>query len=142
MIVIAIIAIIAAIAIPNLKDARKAANEAGAIAMLRAVHSAQNVYREQDVDGNGTLDYCVVLNDLDNDYGLLPGLTNGVHGGYLFNQNHGTSSLFLWSARAYPDEVGESGDRWFYVDQTGVIRYCVQVNGGSGKVYNWPAIGK
>ena len=44
LIVVAIIGIIAAIAAPGLMRARMTANEASAIASLRAVHSAQSTY--------------------------------------------------------------------------------------------------
>jgi prepilin-type N-terminal cleavage/methylation domain-containing protein len=45
MIVIAIIAIITAIAIPNLLESRKAANETSAIGMVRAINAAQVMFR-------------------------------------------------------------------------------------------------
>src|SRR5438132_13759616 len=44
LIVVAIIGIIAAIAVPGLLRARMSANEASAIASLRALHSAQSTY--------------------------------------------------------------------------------------------------
>ena len=51
LIVVIIIGIIAAIAIPNLLAARRAANEASAIASLRTIHGAQATY--QATKGNG-----------------------------------------------------------------------------------------
>jgi len=57
MIVIAIIAIIAAIAIPNLIEARKAANEAAVIGSMRTVVSAQLQFRDGDLDMDQTPDY-------------------------------------------------------------------------------------
>ena len=155
MIVIAIIAIIAAIAIPNLLDARKAANEASAIASLRAIHSAQNVYREQDKDGNGTLDYAGNIGILGT-YGLIdaqlggPSASDDVFGpkqGYAFfalGQTGPTSfsTLFTWSIQCVPEEVGDSGDRRFFVDQGGVLRYTIQAIGGGAACADWPALGK
>ena len=136
MIVIAIIAIIAAIAIPNLLDARKAANEASAIASLRAIHSAQNIYREQDKDGNGTLDFSASLSGL-NDEGLLDAvLGGGTKQGYLFTPNGATK--FTWSAKCTPQEDGHSGDRRFFVDETAVIRSAT--TGEANELS--PAIGK
>ena len=160
MIVIAIIAIIAAIAIPNLRDARKAANEASAIAMCRAYHSAQNIYREQDIDGNGTLDYAGLGDLLDHNLIDMVDYKWGRSGssqwtalrhGYLYTAIYGKPSLFKWSIWSIPEEVfGASGnpisspgtatgDRIFWVDQTGVIRYCI---GTDYKGSIWPAIGK
>ena len=146
MIVIAIIAIIAAIAIPNLRDARIAANETSAIAALRAFHSAQNVYREQDKDGNGTLDfssdktYLVTANLLPDQFSSgepapgynLFGLTSG---------EDTDATLFKWSLAAWPREPGNSGRRYFYINQNGVIRYSVIWPPGPS-VYVMPPIGK
>ena len=157
MIVIAIIAILAAIAIPNLKDARKAANEASAIAILRSIHSAQNIYREQDLDGNGTLEYCDHIATLI-PTGALPGVGDApsvdanvrYKNGYSFNIWDGSDycALFKFAAQASPEEgtvgpgqivLAESGDRLFFVNQTGVIRYCVNYTGATTI---WPAVGK
>lgn len=51
------------------------------------------------------------------------------------------STAFVWSWSAYPEEPNESGDRMFFVNQTGVLRYTTEANPG---VYDthWPAIGK
>ena len=145
MIVIAIITIIAAIAIPNLLDARRAANEASAIASLRAVHAAQGIYREQDKDGNGTLDFATNFAYLSS-AGLIDDvLAGGTKQGYKFYIPGGGAgvsyaTLFTWSTGCDAEEEA-SGTREFYINQTGVIRYTV----GAGNVAphtNWPAIGK
>src|SRR6185503_2761154 len=70
MIVIAIIAIIAAIAIPNLIESRKASNEASAIQTLRAIVTAESIFRDRDVDKDGKADYADGLAEL---RGLVPG---------------------------------------------------------------------
>ncbi|MEK7449479.1 MAG: DUF2950 family protein [Planctomycetota bacterium] len=57
MIVVAIIAIIAAIAIPQLLTSKMSANEISAIAGLRMLLSQEDVWMQQDADGNGTKDY-------------------------------------------------------------------------------------
>ena len=154
MIVIAIIAIIAAIAIPNLLDARKAANEANCIAFLRSYHSAQNIYREQDKDGNGTLDYAENIKYL-LDAGLLPRTSELINpfstmqvmmsNGYVHisGSDWYTSTLFTWCAKATAEEPGESGDRYFFIDHTGVIRYSLWDSSvQSIAIQDWPAIGK
>ena len=151
MIVIAIIAIIAAIAIPNLMDARRAANEGAAIAALRAIHSAQSVYREQDRDGNGTLDFAPNPGQLKT-VGLLS-LENPPSGsedlatsGYTFmtggEEPSPWSTMFKWSAVAEPEEEA-AGSRVFFIDQTGVIRYTLAVDEANGDEKTiWPAVGK
>ena len=167
MIVIAIIAIIAAIAIPNLRDARIAAWDAQAIATLRAIHSAQNIYREQDIDGNGTLDYSNSPYDL-TQLGLLPKYDKTGHiddtyrefgtGSYRFGAS--SSTQFTWSMWAYPQNAAgtypsnwgeiypdgpQAGQGWrrFWIAESGVIRYTVEFS-SNGFLTNtfWPAIGK
>ena len=153
MIVIAIIAIIAAIAIPNLLEARIAANEASVIADLRSIHSAQNIYREQDKDGTGTLDYAHNVRKLaDHDlFGISGFETIGpiyVRSGYKIGPSSNPvfkSSMFTWSMMGYPEIPAVSGKRYFFIDQTAVIRFTVgwaSGNWGGGAVSSWPAIGK
>ncbi len=122
MIVIAIIAIIAAIAIPNLIEARKGANEAAAIGGLRSISTAQNLYREQDKDGNSTLEYAPSLTALATHGSLIDGvLASGTKQGYIFSIV--AAGSFTWSARADPQQPTKSGDRYFFIDDTGVIRF-------------------
>ena len=68
VVIVAIIAIIAAIAIPNLHSARMVANEAGAIAGLRAISSAQVVYLTVNYGNLGTLAQLINDNYLDSRY--------------------------------------------------------------------------
>jgi prepilin-type N-terminal cleavage/methylation domain-containing protein len=124
MIVIAIIAIIAAIAIPNLIEARKGANEAAAIGGLRSISTAQNLFHEQDKDKDGTLDYATSLSELLTNGQLIDNvLASGVKQGYNFTILSG-AGRFTWSAKADPAQPGKSGDRYFFIDETGVIRFC------------------
>lgn len=46
LIVVGVLLILASIAVPNLLKARRAANEASAVASLRAIASGQLVYRD------------------------------------------------------------------------------------------------
>ena len=162
MIVIAIIAILAAVALPNLRDARKAANEADAIGTLRAIHSAQTLYRDQDTDGNGTLDYARLMTDLC-DNGLLDDSLRNLMGyepynivkagyGYAFvgYNDAAKSSQFKWSCRAEPvgyqwndSDNWTTGTRRFFINVDGVIRYTVQGFVGSSDARMWwPTLGK
>ena len=123
MIVIAIIAIIAAIAIPNLIEARKGSNEAAAIGALRTLTTAQALFREGDKDKDTTLDYATNLGELKT-ANLIDGvLGSGTKQGYSFNVTSGTPQ-FTWSATASPASPGKSGDRYFFVDESGVIRFA------------------
>ena len=125
MIVIAIIAIIAAIAIPNLIEARKGSNEAAAIGALRTLTTAQSIYREGDKDKNGTLDYAQNLTALAQNGSLIDNVlgaaTTSQKQGYFFTINQ--ADQFTWSAQAFPVAPGKSGDRLFFINESGVIRF-------------------
>ena len=135
MIVIAIIAIIAAIAIPNLIEARKGSNEAAAIGALRTMTTAQALYREGDKGHFGTLIYCTALgpvataNTLSN-VRLVDGvLGSGTKQGYTFAIVQADN--FTWSATASPATPTKSGDRYFFVDESGVIRFSTTASASS-----------
>jgi len=114
MIVIALIAIIAAIAIPNLIEARKGSNEAAAIGALRTITTAQALFREGDKDKR-------YADDLDDLAAYLdPPLAAGIKQGYTFVIIEADN--FEWSARGDPASPKKSGDRYFFVDESGVIR--------------------
>ena len=115
-----VIAMVAAIAIPNLIEARKGSNEAAAIGALRTLTTAQALYREGDKDKNQVLDYARDLEDLSH-VGLIDGILGmGTKQGYLFRIE--SADDFRWSASATPQAPGKSGDRSFFVDESGVIR--------------------
>src|SRR5712692_329160 len=123
MIVIAIIAIIAAIAIPNLIEARKGSNEAAAIGAMRTLVTAQSLFREGDKDKNGVLDYASSVGELGT-YNLIDNtLGSGTKQGYLFSVIG--APQFQWSATAAPAVTGKTGDRQFFVDESGVIRFTI-----------------
>ncbi len=109
MIVVAIIAIITAIAIPSLTNARKAANEARAISTLRTLSTVQEQYKTRfggyasspdDLQDTGYVD--IIFDE----YALLS---------YTFSRH-------TWSLSAGPTTPSD-GDRFFFVDQSGVIRF-------------------
>ncbi len=113
MIVVAIIAIIAAIAIPSLLNARKAGNEASAISSLRTLTTVNEQYRTRFSEYGGA------LSDIE-DAGYIDSVLGaGTKSGYTFTYNGATNT---WSVAADPVTSGTTGDRFFFVDQTGVIR--------------------
>ena len=121
MIVIAIIAIIAAIAIPNLIEARKGSNEAAAIGAMRTLVTAQSLFREGDKDKDGVLNYAQSVGSLGT-YNLIDNtLGSGTKQGYIFSVLGATQ--FQWSATSSPVVMGKTGDRQFFVDESGVIRF-------------------
>jgi len=114
MIVVAIIAIIAAIAIPSLLNARKAGNEASAVSSLRTLTTVSETYRSRFQSYAGTLGQLSASNYIDNVLG------SGTKAGYSFNY---TGTADSWTCTASPVATGTTGDRYFFVDNSGVIRF-------------------
>lgn len=154
MIVIAMIGVIAAMALPNFRYARMAANETAAVATLRTIHSAQTLYREHDRDGNGTLDYADYLSVLGAASLVDQQLATSTKQGYHFRMirrlaSDGPESVFhdatffTWNMLSWPEQLGASGTRYFHIDQTGVIRQTTSI----GNPYlndwdQWPPVGQ
>ena len=125
MIVVAIIALLAAIAIPNLLRARLTANESAAMAALKTIASAAHTYR------SGKTAYPGDLTDLST--GSAPPYIDTVLGGgkkqgyYFFLAGMAPATLGGddyqgFEASGCPVSYGNTGNRCFYVDTSGVIR--------------------
>ncbi len=121
MIVIAIIAIIAAIAIPNLIEARKGSNEAAAIGALRTITTAQSLFREGD---RGPYAPSLLALQASNPRLVDNMLAEGKKQGFHFELQV-SPDLMHFKAFALPavtSGINRTGDRAFFVDETGVIR--------------------
>ena len=114
MIVVAIIAIIAAIAIPSLLNARKAGNEASAISSLRTLTTVNEQYRTRFGDYSSGLAALSTEGYIDSVLGAAK------KSGYTFNYTGGKN---IWNCDTVPTDAGTTGDRGFFVDQSGVIRF-------------------
>ncbi|MFQ5739541.1 MAG: prepilin-type N-terminal cleavage/methylation domain-containing protein [Acidobacteriota bacterium] len=115
LVVIAVIAIVAAIAVPSLSQSKKAANEAAAISYMRIWTSAQELYRMK----------FGVYADADNQLvaeGLI-GVEQGDRLGYIFSLDNPPGSLYTWWGQGRPEDPGVTGDRYFFLDSTGVMRW-------------------
>jgi prepilin-type N-terminal cleavage/methylation domain-containing protein len=139
LIVVAIILIIAAIAIPNLLRARIAANEASAVSSLRTMNTADITYNS--TYGN----YSPDLSSMGPSNGTAPTSTDAdlldqvlaPAGGVLTSTKTGYSFTYAPTAGGYsisggPVALNQTGVRYFYTDQSGVIRYAVGVAATSG----------
>ena len=135
MIVVAIIAILVAIALPSMLQARMSANEANAAGTMRTINTAQvqfqtAVYLDTNADGLGDYGSIVQLGDPAGT-GLVslvdPALAaTGQKSGYNFvitTVNGTPVNIPLYTATGVPVSVGMSGQRGFFVDQSGVIRF-------------------
>src|ERR1700681_3596313 len=123
LIVVAIILIIAAIAIPNLLRSKMAANEASAVGSLRTINTSSVAF--STTYGN----YPHILKDLgpataptSTAAALIDSaLVTGSKSGYTFTYAAATTYQ-QYSILASPITAGVTGQRYFYTDQSGVIR--------------------
>jgi type IV pilus assembly protein PilA len=144
LIVVVIIGIIAAIAVPNLLASRRSANGASAVEATRLFHSTEVTYQA----GVGNSSFGSATNLFQQDFidgvlagaaGVTAGTTSisgsqsvpsptGPKSGYTFTisfvtPNATTISRFTAvSIPAVTSGVSRTGDRCFFIDETGVIR--------------------
>jgi type IV pilus assembly protein PilA len=131
LIVVAIILIIAAIAIPNLLKARISANESSAVGTVRTISTGTVQYAAQcpnlgfpaavanmgpgpgDCTGAGIIDAVIVGGSKSGyNFAYAPGAPNAA----------GVITTYTYNADPIPPR-GITGQRSFFLDQSGVIRY-------------------
>ena len=132
LIVVAIILIIAAIAIPNLMKSKMAANEASSVGSLRTLNTAQVTYAAQCPAlgfsaglanlGAGAGD-CNGANIVDNVLGVAAPTKSGYNFTYGPGAANAAGVVSTYTLNADPIVPGQTGQRHFYTDQSGVIRY-------------------
>jgi len=134
LIVVAIILIIAAIAIPNLLRSRISANEASAVGSLRTYNTAEMTYNSTyptvgfattfsalgPVATSSTPPTSTSAGLVDNVLGCTA--TTCGKAGYNFTFDAITSAG-QYGIAAQPQVVGSTGQRFFWTDNSGVIRY-------------------
>ena len=116
MIVVAIIGIISILAVPNFMRSRLFANETSAIASLRVIVTSEITYASTVGNGSfATTDELVAQGLIDSALG------SGTKDGYNLTLTPDGATGF--TIIAVPVTVGTSGQRGFFADQSGVIRY-------------------
>jgi type IV pilus assembly protein PilA len=130
LIVVAIILIIAAIAIPNLLRSRMAANEASAVGSIRTINTAEVTYASTyptigftdlaALGGTGTTASSTNALLIDSVLSTAPNQKSG----YTFAVAgfSGTPTV-TYTVTGLPVTVGQTGQRGFFSDQSGVIRF-------------------
>ncbi len=114
MIVVAVIAIVAAVALPSLTNARMAANESSTLQTLRTLVSANEQYRTRF---GGFADSLANIESAGyTDAGFSSGNSKS---GYTFSY---TGTRWAYSINSNPTTHNSSGRRYFFVDESGVIR--------------------
>jgi type IV pilus assembly protein PilA len=142
LIVIAIILIIAAIAIPNLMRSKMAANEASAISSLRTINTSEVTYATVypsvgysndmaslggtpavcSAPGGATSATACIIDQVLANATTLATAKSGyfyTYGGLIAVGGVNTA----YTVTASPTIVGTAGQRYFFTDQSGVLRY-------------------
>ncbi|HXW22164.1 MAG TPA: prepilin-type N-terminal cleavage/methylation domain-containing protein [Rhodomicrobium sp.] len=139
LIVVAIILIIAAIAIPNLLRAKIAANEASAVGSLRTINTASveysttyGGYPQTLLSLGGPAGGTAASTSAELIDAVLAG---GSKSGYTFAYTTGSTdsngNVLAYTLTATPNTVGTTGQRMFFTDQSGVIRYNTSGSGAN-----------
>ena len=139
LIVVAIILIIAAIAIPNLLRSRIAANEASAVGSIRTINTSAVTYSSTYpndgyppslADMGGPAGACVASST---QACLIDAvLASGTKSGYTFVwTGDGNTPSVGYSITGTPVNVGTTGQRMFFSDESGVIRYSASGAGAT-----------
>jgi type IV pilus assembly protein PilA len=139
LIVVAIILIIAAIAIPNFMRSKMAANEASAVSSLRVINTGEITY----ASAYTSVGYSLALSDLggsaatcavgsgasqtgacliDNVLALASSAPTAKSGYYFLYSPVGNAGT-AYTVQGPPAIPGVTGGRYFFTDQTSVIRY-------------------
>ena len=131
LIVVAIILIIAAIAIPNLIKSKMAANESSAVGSVRTINTGEVNYAASCP----AVGFSASLAELNSGaacaggQGIIdPILSAGKKSGYVFTYKAtagGDALNDTYTHTGVPATIGTTGQRGFYSDQTGVIRYTL-----------------
>jgi type II secretory pathway pseudopilin PulG len=128
--IIPVVMIVAAIAIPSLLRSKMAANEASAVGSLRMLNTAAVTYFTtcgsyphsltalgRAPDGRASANHADLVDGV---------LTAGTKSGYIFRyeafSTSGRRILDAYTISAQPVTPGTTGQRYFFTDQSGVIR--------------------
>ena len=118
LIVATVIGVVASVAIPGFQNAKKAANESGVIANLKGLVTSVEAYRlrlgayptqMQDLADAQIVDEVIGGST------AAPGKS-----GYLYTL---TAVSGTWNITADPITPGITGNRYFYIDASGVVHY-------------------
>ena len=124
LIVVAIIGIIAAIAVPNLLQSKAAANEASAISAIRNVVTSHITFSATVGAGQ----YAADLPALQAASLIDSVLGSGTKDCYSFASTGGANNFTI---TAEPLTAGSTGTRYFFSDESGVIRYTTGTGGAN-----------
>jgi type IV pilus assembly protein PilA len=127
LIVVTIILIIAAFTIPKLTKSTIPAHEASAIASIKAINESEMIYASSHPDVGFTPDLAMLGGTAQSggERTIDDTLANGRKSGYTFTYTPGekvNGAIRSYTITAVPDQVGTTGQRRFFSDETGEIR--------------------
>jgi len=130
LIVVAIILIIAAIAIPSFLRSKMAANESSAAQTVRDINTAEEAYTIQFGAGystslanlGGTGSTATPTNALLLDPVVSTGTKDGFTFAYAVTGTDASGNPNAYTINGNPTAPGTTGNRWFFSDQSLVIR--------------------
>jgi type IV pilus assembly protein PilA len=138
LIVVAIILIIAAIAIPNFLRSKMAANETSAVSSMRSINTGEVSYfasypnqgYSPTLVSLGGVSPCIIATPasaclIDDHLATATTAATGKSGYWFTYTAVGAAPFTTYTLTGQPSAAGTSGQRGFYTDQTGVIRYAV-----------------
>jgi type IV pilus assembly protein PilA len=139
LIVVAIILIIAAFAIPNLLRSKMAANESSAVGSMRTIITAELTYAtaypnlgySADIPSLGGAAPCAVASTataclIDDVLASATGIGTAKNGYFFTYAVVGVGGLNTqYTLLATPANPGTTGQRYFFTDESGVIRYGI-----------------
>lgn len=125
LIVVTIILIIAAFAIPRFTGATIPAHETSAIASVRTINEAEMIYASTHPDVGFSPDLATLSGAVQG--GTIDvNLASGKKSGYTFTYTPGekvNGAIRSYTISAVPDQVGTTGNRRFFSDESGEIHY-------------------
>lgn len=125
LVVLVILSVIAAIAIPRLHEAEISGNESAAASSIRTIVTAQTAFYVTAGQGR----YSATLQGLADASLIDSVLASGTKEGYTFGC---TGGVDFFSITAAPLVPGETGRKYYYADQSGIIRFSAEGPADSG----------
>lgn len=128
LIVVTIILIIAAFAIPRFTGATIPAHEASAVASIKAINESEMIFASTHPDLGFSPDLATLGASAQNGGSATidNNLASGRKSGYTFTYTPGekvNGAIRSYTVTAVPDQLGTTGNRRFYTDETGDIHY-------------------
>jgi type IV pilus assembly protein PilA len=128
LIVVTIILIIAAFAIPRFTGATIPAHEASAIASIKAINESEMIFASSHPDLGFSPDLATLGASTQSGGAATidANLASGKKSGYTFTYTPGekvNGAIRSYTVTALPDQIGTTGTRRFYSDETGDVHY-------------------